>query len=29
MDNHIKEKILKGEEYSYFDKELNNLRREC
>ena len=29
MDSNIKEKILKGEEYSYFDKELNNLRTEC
>ena len=29
MENQIQEKILKGEEYSYFDKELIKIRREC
>ena len=29
MENEIKEKVLKGEEYNFFDKHLNNLRIKC
>ena len=29
MENEIKEKVLKGEEYNFFDKNLNKLRIEC